>query len=113
MPMIVVAPATAAAMIADMPTVPVPNTATLAPAGGRMTFRIAPAPVCMPHPNGAATSSGTSSASLTTLRSVATAWVAKLDWPKKCEWTGSPPRESAVVPSGRVPPKLRAKKSWQ
>jgi hypothetical protein len=33
--------------------------------------------------------------------------------PKKCEWIGSPPRHSAVVPSGRLPPKLRAKKSWQ
>ena len=58
--MIVVAPATTAAMIAAMPTVPVPKTATLAPAGGRMTFKIAPAPVWMPQPNGAIGNAGDS-----------------------------------------------------
>jgi hypothetical protein len=39
--------------------------------------------------------------------------VAKLDWPKKYERTGSPARESAVVPSARAARKLRAKKSAQ
>jgi hypothetical protein len=85
----------------------------LAPAGGRTALSTAPAPVWMPQPNGATTSSGTAGSSLTTFRSVATAWVAKLDWPKKCEWIGLPARRRAVDPSGRVAPKLRPQKSWQ
>ena len=67
--MILVHPATRAAMIADSPTVPVPNTAMLDPASGRKTRRTAPAPVWIPHPNGATMSSGTSGSSRTTLRS--------------------------------------------
>jgi hypothetical protein len=110
---IVVAPVIVAAMIAARPTVPVPNTATAAPAGGRSALRIAPAPVWTPQPNGAMSSKAMSSSSLTTLRSVAMQWVAKQDWPKKCEWTGSPSRESAVVPSGRVAAKLNSKKPRQ
>ena len=111
--MIVVHPATRAAITADSPTVPVPKIAMLAPASGRNARRTAPAPVWIPHPNGATISSGTSGSSRTTLRSVATAWVAKLDWPKKCEWIERPSTASAVDPSGRDAPKFRAKKSWQ
>ena len=107
-PMIVVHPATRAAMIADSPTVPVPKTAMLDPASGRNVRRTAPAPVWIPHPNGATSSSGTSGSSRTTLRSVATENVAKLDWPKKCEWISRPSTLSAVDPSGRQPPKFRA-----
>ena len=110
--MIVAQPTACAAMTADMPTPPVPNTAIDEPAGGHSVFMTAPAPVRTPQPRGAATSNGRSSGMRTTLRSEATARVAKLDWPKKWECRGRPSRASDVEPSGRDARKLRAKKSW-
>ena len=75
-------------------------------------FSTAPAPVWIPQPSGAAISSGIDPFSRTTLRSFATACVAKLDCPKKCPCSGSPPRESALVPSaGRKEAKLCSKNS--
>ena len=103
MPMIVVHPAMTAPMTPASPTDPVPKTAMLLPAGARSEFSTAPAPVWMPHPNGAATSKPISSGSLTTLRSPATAWVAKEDCPKKWPWIElAVPRERArAVAPGR------------
>ena len=112
-PMMGEQPVIAPAMIAERPTAPVPKTASELPAGGRSELKTAPAPVWMPHPNGAAMSNGIQSGSLTTLRAVATACVAKLDCPKKWLWTGPASRESTLVPSGRAAAKLRPKKSWQ
>jgi hypothetical protein len=43
--MMIVHPAMAAAMMALMPTAPVPKTAMLVPASGRKVFRTPPAPV--------------------------------------------------------------------
>ena len=106
MPMIVVHLAMTPAMIAESPTAPAPKTARVLPAGARSASSTPPAPVWMPHPKGAATSSGIESGNLTTLRSRATAYVAKLDCPKKCAWMRSPLRESALVPSERVAAKL-------
>ena len=113
MPMIVVQPAIAPAMIAESPTAPVPKTASVLPAGARSASSTPPAPVWMPQPNGAAISSGIESGSSTTLRSPATACVAKLDCPKKWAWISSPSRESALVPSARAAAKFCAQKSWQ
>ena len=70
MPMIVVQPAMTPAMTAESPTAPVPKTASVLPAGARSASSTPPAPVWMPHPNGAATSSGIESGSVTTLRSL-------------------------------------------
>jgi hypothetical protein len=87
MPMIVEQPAIAAASTAAMPTAPVPNTARLAPDGTASVFSTAPAPVWMPQPKGATTSSGMWLSIPITLRSRATEAVAKLDCPKKCPCT--------------------------
>jgi hypothetical protein len=106
-------PQITAAMTAESPTPPAPKIAIDELGSGRRTLMTPPAPVCTPHPNGATTSKGTSSGIATTLRSGMTAAVAKLDCPKKCECSGTPPRESAVVPSERVARKLRSKNSVQ
>src|SRR5699024_9701330 len=50
--MMVVAPVAAAAMIAAVPTAPVPNTATVSPAATPREFKMAPAPVDRPQPKG-------------------------------------------------------------
>ena len=71
--MMVVQPDSLAAMIAARPTEPAPNTAMLLPAGGRSELSTDPAPVWMPHPNGATTSNGMSLVSLTALRTLAIA----------------------------------------
>ena len=113
-PTIVVQPAIAAAITAASPTVPVPKTAMLLPAGAARLLSTAPAPVWIPQPKGAATSVAMVSGSLTTFRSPATASVANDDWPKKCAWTVSAPRERTLVPStGRADAKLCSKKRWQ
>ena len=109
--MIVVQPTTTAAITADIPTPPAPNTAIVEPAVGRSVVMTAPAPVRTPQPSGAATEKGISGGMRTTFRSDATAWVAKLDWPKKWEWRGAPAREREVEPSGLSARKFRAKKS--
>lgn len=102
----VVHPAITAAITALMPTVPVPNTAMLLPAGGRRALSTAPAPVWIPHPSGPRSSSGAAGSILTTFRSVASAWVAKDDWPKNAPWMAASPLRNVVLPSGRVPAKL-------
>ena len=69
--MIGLAPAILAAMIAAIPTVPVPNTAIGNPARTFMLRSTAPAPVISPQPIGASRSSGRSralSGTRTTLR---------------------------------------------
>ena len=73
--MIVVAPASRAAMIAQRPTDPAPNTAIEEPGGTRSTSRTVPAPVCTPHASGPATRRSTSSGTCTTLRAETTARV--------------------------------------
>ena len=86
----------------------------LEPAGGRKTFSTEPAPVWIPQPNGAASSSGTSSGTFTTVLSRPTACVAKLDCAKKCAWTSSPLRERTLDPSaGRDDAKLCSQKDTQ
>jgi hypothetical protein len=62
-----------------------------------------PAPVCTPHPNGAATLRSTSPPTTTTLSSYARACVAKLDCPKKDPYTGRRSNLIVVDPSGRTP----------
>ena len=101
-------------MTAERPTAPVPKTAMLLPAGARSALSTAPAPVWMPQPNGAATSSGIESGSLTTLRSPATECVAKLDWPKKCAVDElAVARERARAVRRPRAAKLCSKNSWQ
>ena len=77
--MIVVHPATRAAMTAAMPTAPVPNTAMLVPGRAFIATSTEPAPVCRPQPSGPSCSNGSSSSTLTTLRSVASEWEANDD----------------------------------
>ena len=66
--MIVVAPASRAAMTAQRPTEPAPKTATDEPGGTRRTSRTVPAPVCTPQASGPAMRRSTSSGTFTTLR---------------------------------------------
>jgi hypothetical protein len=107
-------PTARAASTADSPTAPAPNTAMLDPAGGRSEFITAPAPVWTPQPSGPISSSGTSAGIGTTDRACTFACRANEDWPKKWEESCPPSRSrSAVDPSGRVPPKLRAYRSAQ
>ena len=68
--MMLVAPVSRAAMIADSPTAPVPKIAMTDPASGRSALRMAPAPVARPQPSGPNSSIGASSATFTTARSV-------------------------------------------
>ena len=112
-PMIVVAPTTFAAMMAESPTDPVPKTANEAPAGMASALITAPAPVWIPQAKGPSSSSGTSVGTLTTLRSWQRACVANDDWPKKLLWMLSAPLLRAVDPSERSARKLWAKKSSQ
>ena len=65
--MIVVHPATAAAMTALMPTEPVPNTAMLLLAWCRNEFSTPPAPVWILHPSAPRSSNGTVGSTFTTL----------------------------------------------
>ena len=102
-------PASLAAITADRPTDPTPNTARLDPAGQARVLNTAPAPVWMPQPSGPASSSGSASGMRSTLRSVASAWVAKEDCWKKAPWTGRPAWSVSVpLPSARAPPNCSA-----
>jgi hypothetical protein len=103
-----------AAMIAARPTAPAPTTATLEVAVGLTTFNKAPAPVMMPQPKGARSSSGAFDGTLITLRSEETQCLDMLDWPKKCDVMGSPDvEEYALLPSSRPTPKLDRSQSLQ
>ena len=106
-------PTMRAAITAERPTPPTPNTARLEPAGGASALSTVPVPVWIPQPSGAASSNGMSRGSTTTLRAETTATLEKLDCPKKCEWTASPCDEIPVLPSPREAMKLCAKNAWQ
>jgi hypothetical protein len=110
--MIVVHPATTAAMTADSPTVPVPNTAMLVP--GRRSQRVEDGAGARldPAPERRDDVERRRRVELGHVASVAIAWVAKLDWLKKCECTVSPAQRSAQLPSAREAPKFRPQKSW-
>ena len=54
------APTMRAAITAERPTPPAPNTARLEPAGGASALSTVPVPVWMPQPSGAASSNGMS-----------------------------------------------------
>ncbi|MNJ55781.1 hypothetical protein D3C77_512990 [compost metagenome] len=81
--MIVVAPATRAAITALRPTAPPPKAAKLLPGVTFNELMTAPAPVWMPQPSGPSNSSGASRLTLTALFSRLMASVAKDDWAKK------------------------------
>ncbi len=66
-------PAILAAIIADRPTEPTPNTAKLSPGDGFITFNTAPAPVWPPQASGPRISSGASLRTFTAKRSLAMA----------------------------------------
>jgi hypothetical protein len=66
--MIVVAPASRAAITAQSPTEPAPKTATDEPGGTRRTSSTVPAPVWTPQASGPAMRRSTSSGIFTTLR---------------------------------------------
>ena len=70
--MMVLQPATAAPMMADMPTAPQPYTATWSSEPTLATLIMAPAPVCTPQPSGATRARSTSSSTLETLAADAT-----------------------------------------
>src|SRR5215469_5821877 len=75
------------------------------PTGGRSTFRIAPAPVAIPHDSGPSTSTGASLGTGTSADAEHTEYDANEDWPKKWLCSGSPDaRRSVVDPSSREPP---------
>ncbi|MET0931416.1 MAG: hypothetical protein ABWX74_17990 [Aeromicrobium sp.] len=112
--MIVVAPATLAAMMAERPTAPVSLTMMLDPADTWSESRTVPAPVWMPQPRGPTSSIGTSVGILTALRELMIAWVANEDWPKNDPLTGSPAGVVMVPePSSRAPLKFSAMKLRQ
>ena len=77
--MIVVAPATRAAMIAARPTAPAPKTAIDEPARTLIAISTEPAPVWIPQPSGPRISRGSQRSMTTALRGVAIACVAKDD----------------------------------
>src|SRR3954465_7050639 len=92
------APLSADAIVAERPTAPAPKIATTEPASGRRALKIAPAPVARPQPSGPNSSIGASSATFTTPRSVVIEYVENDDWPKKWPWTASLPRDRQVPP---------------
>ena len=67
--MIVPTPEAVAAITADSPTPPAPNTTSEASGGGASTLSTVPAPVCTPQPSGAATPRSISSPTTTTFDS--------------------------------------------
>jgi hypothetical protein len=66
---IVPTPEAKAAITADSPTPPAPNTTSDDSGGGASTFSTVPAPVCTPQPSGAATARSISSPTTTTFDS--------------------------------------------
>ena len=103
------------AMTALMPTDPTPNTASVLPSRTSRTLSTAPAPVCTPHPSGAKSARSVSGGTFTRLERWTRAWRANELWPKKELNVGVFPSSNsrALVPSGRLPPKLRRLKEWQ
>ena len=76
-------PAIFAAISADSPTAPTPNTANASPGCGCIVLSTAPAPVCPLQASGPSRSSGASLRTFTAKRSLAMAWVANDDCWKK------------------------------
>jgi hypothetical protein len=72
-------PAIFAAISAERPTAPTPNTAIPSPGCGCIEFSTAPAPVCPLQAKTPSSSSGASPRTFTTKRSCETAWVANED----------------------------------
>ena len=78
---------------------------TDAPAGGRSTLSIAPAPVAIPHDSGPMSATGAWAGTGTRLEAEHTENDANDDWPKKWLCSGAPEaRRSVVDPSAREPP---------
>src|SRR3569833_3152439 len=94
---IVAAPQSRAAITAALPTLPAPITTIEAPGLTLSASITAPAPVMIPQPIGATTSSGTSWGTGTAPRACAMQWVAKLDWAKKWLATVSPSAVASAV----------------
>src|SRR5690606_32047623 len=95
------------AITALSPTAPPPKAAKLSPAPTRKALSTAPAPVCIPQPNGPSMSSGASLETFTTFFSFASAYTPNDDCPKKRSLSGFPSlSDSAWEPSGRAPEKL-------
>ena len=102
-----------AAITADRPTVPQPNTATLSCGPACSTLTTVPMPVCTPQASGAMSSGGRSSSRRTALVTDTTAWLANEDWAKKCPVSGWPRRLTGELPSTRVPSRLKVNTCWQ
>ena len=96
-----------AAMTALNPSAPAPVITTDVPGCTSRVFKIAPAPVCTPHPSGPIIERSYAGSTLTTDVRATTEWLANDDWPKKCDPTGLPSASmNAFEPSGRPPPML-------
>lgn len=79
---IVVAPVSRAAITAESPTAPAPNTTTEEPTGGRSALSTAPAPVPIPQARGPRIATGASAATGTSDEAGQIEYVANEDWPK-------------------------------
>ena len=79
---------------------PAPNTTHVEPGSTGAVFIAAPSPVERPHANRHARSSGASGLIFASAISGITVYSANVEVPMKWR-SGSPPRESRVVPSGR------------
>src|SRR5579884_473078 len=96
------APASRQPITAPSPTSPAPKTAHVEPRSTLAVLSAAPIPVERPHAKTQARSSGASEAIFASAISGITVYSANVDVPMKCR-TGSPSRDSRVVPSGRKP----------
>jgi hypothetical protein len=72
-----------AAMIAPIPTAPVPNTTSEAPESGFRTFKTVPAPVCILHPKAHTVLRGRCRSILIAELALAIAMLENEDCPKK------------------------------
>ena len=112
--MMVSAPATTAAITADSPTAPAPNTTSDDPGCTSRATSTDPAPVCTPHPSGPSFSIGRSGSTLTVFRSLAMQWVANEDWANQRDETAAPSASvTPVDPSRPRPVRLRNSMVWQ
>jgi hypothetical protein len=87
---------------APSPTIPAPKTTHVLPGSTPARYRTAPRPVESPQANRHAASSGASGETLASAISGITVASANAEQPMKWR-SGSPSRESRVVPSGRWP----------
>lgn len=95
------------AMTPLRPTQPVPKITTELPGCTLRVFKIAPAPVCIPHPRGANNCKSVVGRTRTTDDLLTTATCEKELWPKKLEKIPGPlGRETVLESSSRFPPKF-------